>query len=228
MASGSTTITATPAGSAPTRTCRTPASAIDALQRFQSATSIRLPDLPAAGRAALLLSKHRSAWIRWRLDVFTDWVREFRAIVDATRPAALLGTFHNAWSDEDLDGARLEKLAIDLKAQAAYVDVFSPMVYHARFGHAGNPAWIARQVTWLGRYLGITGSPGERHRIWPIVQISDWGESVPAEQVATVLQHGVQPPATGVMVFAWSGLRKHPEKIDAIGRAFRAMATSGK
>jgi hypothetical protein len=198
------------------------------LQRFQEATSIRLPDLPTAGRAALLLSKYRSAWIRWRLDVFTDWVREFRAIVEATRPAALLGTFHNAWSDEDLDGARLEKLAIDLKAQAAYVDVFSPMVYHARFGHAGDPAWIARQVTWLGRYLGIKGSPGERHRIWPIVQISDWGASVPVEEAATVLQLGVQPPATGVMVFAWSGLRKQPGKIDAIGRAFRAMATSFK
>jgi hypothetical protein len=27
-----------------------------------------------------------------------------------------------------------------------------------------------------------------------------------------------------VMVFAWSGLRKEPAKIEAIGRTFRAMA----
>jgi hypothetical protein len=197
------------------------------LQRFQDSTRIRLPDSPIAARAALL-SSHRDAWIRWRLDLFTDWVREFRAIIDDTRPSALLGTFHNAWSDEDHGGARLEKLAIDLKAQAAYVDVFSPMVYHARFGHAAEPAWIARQVAWLGRHLGVTGKPGERHRIWPIVQISDWGESVPAEQVAAVLELGARPPATGVMVFAWGGLRKQPEKIDAIGRTFRAMDPRSK
>ena len=198
------------------------------LQRFQEATAIRLPDAATSKRAALLLSTHRAAWMRWRLSVFTDWVREFRAIVDAARPSALLGTFHNAWSDVDLGGARLEKLAIDLKAQAAYIDVFSPMVYHARFGHARNLAWISRQVSWLGEYLSVTGVSGERHRIWPIVQISDWGESVPVDHVETILEHGRRPPATGVMVFAWGGLRKQPDKIEAIGRAFRAMGAAGK
>jgi hypothetical protein len=198
------------------------------LRRFQDATAITLPDLPTPERAARILSTHREAWIRWRLGVFTDWVREFRAITDATRPSALLGTFHNAWSDEDMDGARLAKLAIDLKAQAAYIDVFSPMVYHARFGHAGDLAWIPRQVAWLGDYLGIKGEPGERHRIWPIVQISDWGESVPVDQVPTVLQLGARRPATGVMVFAWSGLRQQPGKIAAIGRTFRAMDAAAK
>jgi hypothetical protein len=183
-----------------------------------------LPDVPTPERAALLLSTHRGAWVRWRLAVFTDWVREFRAILDGTRPAALLGTFHNPWSDEEFDGARLEKLAIDLKGQAAYIDVFSPMPYHARFGHADDPEWIARQVTWLGQYLGIAGVPNERHRIWPIVQISDWGEPVPVEQVPAVLRYGARRPATGVMVFAWSGLRTHADKVEAVGRVFRAMA----
>ena len=198
------------------------------LRRFQDATAIRLPDSSTSERAALLLSRHREAWLRWRLDVFTDWVREFRAVLDATRPHALLGTFHNAWSDADQGRARLEKLAIDLKAQAAYIDVFSPMVYHARFGHAGDPAWISRQVAWLGTYLGVQGVTGERHRIWPIVQISDWGERVALDQVPVVIEHGTRSPATGVMVFAWSGLRKEPDKIEAIGRAFRALASRGR
>jgi hypothetical protein len=184
---------------------------------------VRLPDRPTSERAALLLSRHRAAWLRWRRDVFTDWVREFRAVLDATRPQALLGTFHNAWSDEDMSGARLEKLAIDLKAQAAYIDVFSPMVYHARFGHADDLAWISRQVAWLGGYLGVQGVSGERHRIWPIVQISDWGEPVPLDQVPIVIEHGARSPASGVMVFAWNGLRKQPEKIEAIGRAYRSL-----
>lgn len=195
------------------------------LARFQQATGIVLPDEPVPARARRLLTIHRDAWTRWRLGVFTDWVREFDAIRDAVRPAALLGTFHNPWSDEDYDGARLSKLAIDLRAQAAFIDVFSPMPYHARFGHVRDPQWIARQVAWLGRYLGIQGTAGERHRIWPIVQISDWGEPVPLAQVDTVLREGARRPATGVMVFAWGGLRSDRDKIDAIGRTFRSLAT---
>ena len=108
------------------------------LGRFQKETGVTLKDASTAERARLLLSTHRQQWVRWRCDLLTDWVREFREIRDATRPAALLGTFHNPWSDEDHGGARLEKLAIDLRAQAAHVDVFSPMPYHARFGHAAD------------------------------------------------------------------------------------------
>jgi hypothetical protein len=192
--------------------------------RFQKATGITLPEAPAPERSALLLSTHRDAWVRWRLGVFTDWVREFRDIRNATRPGALLGTFHHPWSDDDFGRARLEKLAIDLKAQAAYIDVFSPMPYHARFGHGGDPAWISRQVAWLGEYLGVKGVSGERLRIWPIVQISDWGEAVPVDQIDEVLRHGARAPATGVVVFAWGGLRAHPLKVDAIGRTFRRLA----
>lgn len=198
------------------------------LARFQTATGTTLPAGSTAERAALLLSTHRPAWVRWRQSVFTDWVREFDAIRDAVRPGALLGTFHNPWSDEDHGGARLDKLAIDLRAQAAYIDVFSPMPYHARFGHATDPEWIARQVQWLGGYLGIRGTPGESKRIWPIVQISDWGEPVPLAQVEPVLRLGARSPATGVMVFAWGGLRKQPDKIEAIGHAFRAMAAEAR
>ena len=197
------------------------------LLRFQKDTGLKLPEAPTSERTRLLLSTRRQAWVRWRCDLFTDWVREFREIRDATRPRALLGTFHNPWTGDERDGARLEKLAIDLRAQAAHLDVFSPMPYHARFGHDADPEWISRQVAWLGRLLGIQGRPGERHRIWPIVQISDWGEPVPVEQVPVVLDHGSRLPATGVMVFAWSGLRKQPEKVEAIGRAFRGLRRSG-
>jgi hypothetical protein len=46
---------------------------------------------------------------------------------------------------------------------------------------------------------------------------------VPVEQVDEVLRHGARGPATGVMVFAWGGLREDPQKVAAIGRTFRAM-----
>lgn len=193
------------------------------LARFQEETGVLLPDAPTTERAALLLGPYHEEWVAWRCSVFTDWVREFRALVDQVRPGALLGTFHCPWTDQDFDRALREKLAIDLEAQAEFVDVFSIMPYHARFAHPEDPGWISRQTAWLGAHLGITGAPGERHRIWPIVQLSDWGESVPVEQVAEVLDHGTRLPATGVMVFAWGALPKSWDKVEEMGSFYRSL-----
>ena len=46
------------------------------------------------------------------------------------------GQFHCPWSDTDYERCDRHKLGIDLKAQSQYLDVFSIMPYHARFGHA--------------------------------------------------------------------------------------------
>ena len=193
------------------------------LRRFEKETGIALHDLSAAQASELLLGAQRDAWVRWRCGVFTDWVREFREILDETRPAALLGTFHCPWSAEERGGALQEKLAIDLRAQSRFIDVFSPMPYHARFGHADDPAWISRQTAWLGKHLGLKGAATERVRIWPIVQLADWGEAVPPEQIEIVLDHATRPPATGVSVFRWGALRKRPEKVAAMVRFYRAI-----
>jgi hypothetical protein len=195
------------------------------LQSFSAATSIPLSESPEKS-ASLILTNHSTEWTRWRCDLFTDWVKEFRAILDEERPEALLGTFHNPWSDEDFDGARIKKLAIDLRAQAAYLDVFSPMPYHARFGHSNDLGWISRQTSWLGQYLGIEGTSGEEIQIWPIVQLSDWGEDVSASEISEIINHGTRAPATGVIVFAWGSLRKQPAKVDELWRVFRRLAVS--
>lgn len=194
------------------------------LAEFSASTGIVLPDQTTARKAAYILEEHREAWIEWRCDLFTDWVREFREILDEERPGALLGTFHNPWSDQDYDGARIEKLAIDLKAQAEYIDVFSPMPYHARFGYADDPQWVARQVSWLGEYLGITGGPGEVIKIWPIVQLADWGREVHPSQVEELLFFGSQPPSTGVMVFSWGRVKDQPEKVAALRRFYTGLS----
>jgi hypothetical protein len=190
---------------------------------FQKETGIALPAGTTADRAKMLLGLYKTAWTRWRCNVFTDWVREFRSILDHERPAALLGTFHCPWSDTDHEGAIESKLAIDLKAQAPYLDVLSIMPYHARFGHARDAAWISRQTTALGRKLGIEGRPGERLKIWPIVQLSDWGEAVPASQVREVLEHGTTRPATGVMVFVWGTLSPQWDKVESMRDFYRSI-----
>ena len=191
--------------------------------QFKRETKTSLPSESTQQLARRILEGHKDTWVQWRCGVFTDWVREFRSIIDQTRPKALLGTFHCPWTDTQFDGALGNKLAIDLKAQAQYIDVFSIMPYHARFGHAADPSWISRQTAWLGEYLGIKGEPGERHRIWPIVQLSDWGESVSVDQVRAVLDHGTRRPATGVMVFNWGSLRQQMEKVEAMGAFYRAI-----
>ena len=193
------------------------------IAQFQRETKTNLPDESAPQLARMLLDKHNETWVQWRCDVFTDWVREFREIIDQTRPKALLGTFHCPWTDTEFDGALRNKLAIDLKAQSEYIDVFSIMPYHARFGHATDPAWISRQTAWLGEYLDIKGEPDARLQIWPIVQLSDWGESVSVDQVQSVLDHGTRPPATGVMVFNWGSLKGQMEKVNKMGSYCRKI-----
>ena len=193
------------------------------IDQFARETKADLPDETAPQLARRLLDEHKDAWVQWRCDVFTDWIRQFRSIIDEIRPNALLGTFHCPWTETEYDGALRNKLAIDLKGQAKYIDVFSIMPYHARFGHAADPAWISRQTAWLGKHLGIQGKAGERHRIWPIVQLSDWGQSVSVDQVRDVMDHGTRLPATGVMVFNWGSLKKQMAKVDEMAEFYREI-----
>jgi hypothetical protein len=193
------------------------------LSQFQKETGLELPAATTAERAKRLLSVEKPAWVRWRCDVFTDWVREFRTILDRERPNALLGSFHCPWSDSDHNNAMREKLAIDLRSQVRYLDVLSIMPYHARFGHSTDPAWISRQTQALGALLGIKGEPGERVKIWPIVQLSDWGDAVSVSQVDAILDHGTRLPATGVMVFVWGTLHPQWEKVEKMGEFYRKI-----
>ena len=71
---------------------------------------------------------------------------------------------------------------------------FHCIVFAKHDSHTWNPEAVSRQTAWLGNYLGIKGEPGERHRIWPIVQLAGWGESVPIDKVQSILDHGTRRP----------------------------------
>jgi hypothetical protein len=193
------------------------------LDQFKAAAGIDLGSGEPEAINRRILKEHREAWVKWRCGVFLDWVREFDAIRDEIRPSALLGTFHCPWSEDDYEGAIRKTLAIDLKAQAAYVDVFSIMPYHARFGHAKDPGWISRQTTWLGSHLGLKGELGEKNRIWPIVQLADWGETVATGQIPEIMDHGTRKPATGVTIFHTGGLNQNPDRMEALGEFYSSI-----
>ena len=55
------------------------------------------------------------------------------------------------------------------------------------------------------------------------MQLSDWGEPVPAAQVAEVIGQGARPPATGVTAFAWGPLSQDWDKVERLGRAYRSL-----
>ena len=55
------------------------------------------------------------------------------------------------------------------------------------------------------------------------MQLADWGEAVPLDQVRPVLDHGTRRPATGVMVFAWGGLSRQRDKVEAMVNVYRAI-----
>lgn len=194
------------------------------LALFDSFANLNLSKLTTPEAAHLILNQHHDQWVNFRCNLLTNWIAAFKAIRDEVRPSAQIGVFHCPWSDTDRNGALRSKLFIDLKAWKPLVDVFSPMPYHARFGHAKDLDWIARQTRWLGAFLDIQGTPDEQVKIWPIVQISNWGENVPAEDIARIIQLGAQPPSSGLIAFAWGGFAKDPAKIDALTQALRTLA----
>jgi hypothetical protein len=63
----------------------------------------------------------------------------------------------------------------------------------------------------------------QRLKVWPIVQLSDWGEPMPASQVREALDHGTRRPATGVMVFHCGALREQWDKVEELGRFYRRI-----
>ncbi|MFM7128204.1 MAG: hypothetical protein ACKO0V_02465 [bacterium] len=194
------------------------------VKAFAESSKVNIPQgLTIAKRNRWIVDQNQAEWVTWRCGVFTDWVREFREIVNQLRPGALLGTFHNPWSPNDYDGAIKNLLAIDLKAQSKYIDVFSIMPYHARFGHHRDPAWISRQVLALAELMNLSGEPGEKNQIWPIVQLADWGEVVQTSQIKDVMDHGTRQPVSGVTIFHTGGLNQNPDRLEALGQFYREI-----
>ena len=56
------------------------------IAQFAKDTGTKLPDESPPQLAGLLLDKHKERWVQWRCDVFTDWVREFRSIIERNAP----------------------------------------------------------------------------------------------------------------------------------------------
>lgn len=193
------------------------------VEAFEQWARVSVPGADAAARAAWILAHAPRQWEDWRVSVLVDWARQVRAVVQRLRPGALVGNFHCAWRDEDLWGARRRCLGLDLAALRSFVDVFSPMPYHARSGMPVD--YVEQYVRYLGERLDIRTEPGQYPRLWPIVQAYD-DPPVAAAELAAVLRGGLAGRSTGVMMFTAASVAQDPAKLEVVRRLYLEIAAS--
>lgn len=180
------------------------------LARFSADTGTRLTKGETARVSAVVLEQFAQTWTAWRCHLITSWVAKARTLIDGVRPGAVLGLFGVPWRLADYDGAILNVIGQDYRALGRYVDVFSPMVYHAMCGF--EALWIdsvAREVH------ALTEKP-----VWPIIQSVDVPRSLPAAEYAQALDIALQSTASaGVLVYKLDGaLEAH--KLEATRERF--------
>jgi hypothetical protein len=157
---------------------------------------VNLPQGDVPTVAGFLLDNHGEAWTRWRCERITSWVAQARQVIERVRPRTTLGLFCVPWCLADFDGAILEIIGQDFCKLGEYIDVFSPMVYHAMCG---------RPVEWIGAVTEEVHRLG-RKPVWPIVQSVDRPRMVSAGEYGRALDVALRcPESGGVLVFTLAG-----------------------
>ena len=187
------------------------------LSIFQASTGVALPEGNTSKKATWILNNHDSKWREWRCSVIAGWVQEFKKIIKEVKPNAILGIFHCPWEDNEFDQARRRYLGIDYDMLRQDVDVFSPLVYHARMGR--NVDWVEQNVTWLCQRLNIKVNTFPK--IWPIVQSYNDPYVISADEFETVLRYGISAQATGVMMFTSASTAEDEQKTEKMKQVYR-------
>ena len=183
----------------------------DTLACFSRDTGLELPPGDPGRLAQILLTEHGPAWTKWRCRQITAWVAEAKAVLQRVKPEGRLGLFGVPWRLADFDSAILKVIGQDYRALGQYVDVFSPMVYHAMCGR--SPDWI-RSVT--AEIHTLSGKP-----VWPIIQSVDKPRALSADEYGQALDVALHSPeAEGVLVFHMEGAL-NPEKLAVTKRKFQ-------
>lgn len=186
------------------------------LGQFSKYGKIKLPEGPTVTKASYILHTHENLWREWRCQVIFDWTAEMRHIVETIRPNALLGLYHCPWTDTEFDSARINILGLDYDKLTESIDVFSPMVYHARMGR--SPEWVRDNLKWLYHRLNLAQNPDIK--VWPIVQAHDDPHPIVPGEFAQVLKFGLEEPSSGVMMFTSWAVAENPDKIEVMRKLY--------
>ena len=186
------------------------------LSSFSESTEINIPEGETGKKASWILQNHDKEWRDWRCSVIVDWTTEIRKIMDELVPDALLGIYHCPWNDEEFDGARRRILGLDYDLLRNKVDVFSPMVYHARMER--EPGWVEENINWFCERMNI--KKGDTPKVWPIVQAYNNPYTISATEFETVLTGGMTGCSSGVMMFTTRAMADSEEKIEVMTRVY--------
>ncbi len=186
------------------------------LSSFQTRTGLKVPDGSTSQKAEWILTNHDITWRNWRCSVITDWVRDFKKVLNEEKPGALLGVYHCPWDDKEFDGARQRILGLDYDSLKTIVDVFSPMVYHGRMERSAE--WVKENIEWFSERTYIDG--GNSPRIWPIVQSYNDPGIISPEEFEKVLRYGTAGRATGVMMFTTNSVAEDPAKTATMKKVY--------
>lgn len=189
------------------------------LSTFSEASGIKLPDGNISDRAQWILNEHDDQWRDWRCEVVYEWSVEMKNILKEIKPEALLGLYHCPWDDQEFDGARRRILGLDYDLLKESVDVFSPMVYHARMGR--KPDWVLENVSWLCKRLDIRSS--SYPKVWPIVQAHNDPGIISPDEFETVLKHGLAAKSSGVMMFTTHAVAEDEGKIAVMKNLYNSL-----
>jgi hypothetical protein len=147
--------------------------------------------------AGLILGHHDPQWRDWRCFVLSGWARDLKQVIHQHDTSSIMGLYHCPWDDHEFNQARRRILGLDYDLLRKHVDVFSPMVYHAKMGR--TPQWIGENIEWFSTRMNTGRQPSVA--IWPIIQAHDDPYEIPEEEFKSLFFYGTAGDADGIMVF---------------------------
>lgn len=187
------------------------------LKDFSASARVTLPEGDTKVKASWILKEKDQQWRKWRSDVITHWVRDFKKVLHDKNPGTLLGIYYCPWYPDDFNGAEYRIIGLDMAELYREVDVLSPMIYHGRMGR--KPEWVGEYLEFLDQEIIYNGEKGAA--IWPIVQASNEPVTISAEEFRRVMIMGMSAPSTGIMMFSTGAFREDSTKIEVMREVYQ-------
>ena len=179
------------------------------IELFSRDTGIEVPQINPKERASFIIKNYLEEWTDWKCRQITSFVSEARKILGSDKK---LGMFLVPWKSEDYNGAIRSIIGQDVEELKEYVDVFSPMVYHAM---CGKPVeWISDVTSWVWKKTG--------KEVLPIIQVADVPRRLSDEEIELALEAAISVRGSkGVIIFSMRHLNE--KKLEVIARKIRQL-----
>jgi hypothetical protein len=186
---------------------------------FSDAKKITVEGATVPDKSTWIFANCEIEWREWRCEVIADWALQIRQIMNDVKPGILLGLYHCPWNDDEFDSARRRILGLDYDLLREHIDIFSPMVYHARMGR--DPEWVEDNITWFCNRLKI--EQGVYPKVWPIVQAYNNPYTINASEFETVLKGGMADKSNGVMMFTTNAVAEDEGKLEVMKKVYTEL-----